>query len=243
MIAGLGRREKRQEFFATQPARNADVQRFLTTDHPAPPSGRLADVDKRLRAAQAGERTRANCDSNSTLTWWNCVTSRTTWPGRRSLSSKATAAASLVRAHRGFLAETQVNLTGSRPGLLRRIRRYLRYGSLQGLDPDDTDVVLWPQRAYYEKRIAKLQAEIKQVEDTLRRMHFDRLVAEHQELSGQVLRAELAARYRGLPRTQYTEASYRKAATFQQFTQDYPVLPSTCHSLRRSIPEGPCWTT
>lgn len=239
MIASLGRQEKRQEFFATQPARNADVQRFLTTDHPEPPSGRLADVDKRLRAAQAGERTRAELrlelDAHQVeLRHFEDHLTRQEVPELEGLPLLKRSSERIV----DFLAETQVDLTGSRPGLLRRIRRYLRYGSLQGLDPDDTDVVLRLQKAYYDKRIAELQAEIAQVEDKLRRVRFDRLVAEHQELSGQVLRAELAARYRGLPRTQYTEDSYRRGTTFQQFTQDYPVLLSTCHSLRRCLPDG-----
>lgn len=239
MIAGLGRQEKRQGFFAAQPARNADVQRFLTTDHPVPPSGRLADVDKRLRAAQAGERTRAQLrlelDAHLVeLRHFEDHLRRQEVPELEGLPLLKRSSDRIV----GFLAETQADLTGSRPGLLRRIRRYFRYGPLQGLDPDDTDVVLRLQRAYYEKRIAELRAEITHVEDKLRRVRFDRLVAEHQELSGQVLRAALGARYRGLSRTQYAEESYRSGRKFQQFTQDYPVLLSTCHSLRRCIPDG-----
>ncbi len=74
-----------------------------------------------------------------------------------------------------YLAETELEHDGARPGLLRRIRKYLMYGSLRGLDPDDTNVVLRLQRAYYDKRIAELDQQIVQVENELRRADFDQL--------------------------------------------------------------------
>ena len=95
-----------------------------------------------------------------------------------------------------YLAESEMEHNGARPGLLRRIRKYFRYGSLRGLDPHDTNVVLRLQRAFYDKRIAELEGQLMQIEDELRRADFDRLVREHQELSIQALSAALGARYR-----------------------------------------------
>jgi hypothetical protein len=137
-----------------------------------------------------------------------------------------------------YLVESEVEHDGVRPGLLRRIRKYFRYGSLRGLDPDDTNVVLRLQRAYYDKRIAELEAQLQQVEDEMRRADFDRLVEEHQKLSIQALSAALGARYKPLGRTTYTAQGYRRGTTFTAFTRDYPVLLSTCHSLRASIADG-----
>jgi AAA domain/Protein of unknown function (DUF2726) len=239
VIAGLGRQEKRQEFFAAQATRSVEVERFLKEEHPMPPAGRLADVDKRLRAAQAGERTRAEfrleLDAHLLeLRHFEDHLVRQDIPDLEGLPLLRRSSERIV----DFLAETHFDVTRSRPGLLRRIRRYLRYGSLRGLDPGDTEVVLRLQRAYYDRRITELRAEIMQVESKLQRVHFDRLVAGHQELSGQTLRAALDARYRGLSRTSYRENSYQTGKTFQQFTEDYPVVLSTCHSLRRSIAGG-----
>ncbi|MGH3831154.1 MAG: hypothetical protein ACRDRS_12010 [Pseudonocardiaceae bacterium] len=64
-----------------------------------------------------------------------------------------------------YLAESEVEHDGARPGLLRRIRKYFRYGSLRGLDPDDTSVVLRLQRAYYDKRLAELEGQFTRVAD------------------------------------------------------------------------------
>jgi hypothetical protein len=138
-----------------------------------------------------------------------------------------------------FLAETQLEHDGARrPRLLGRIRRYLRYGSLHGLDPDDTDVVLRLQSAFYDRRIEQLQTQLSRAEEELRRADFDRLAEQHRELSVQALHAALAARYEGRKLQQYSAHTYRQGRTFQNFTQDYPVLLSTCHSLRASIPDG-----
>jgi hypothetical protein len=62
-------------------------------------------------------------------------------------------------------------------------------------------VVLRLRRAYYDKRIAELDEQIEQAEDTLRRADFDQLSQEHQQLSIQLLHTELGAHYRDLPRT------------------------------------------
>jgi hypothetical protein len=131
-----------------------------------------------------------------------------------------------------------VELAGARPGPLRRIRNYFRYGSLQALDPADTAVVLGLQLAYYNKRIAELERDIERVEGQLRRADFDRISQNHQQLSVHFFHSELADRYRKLQSTQYSADSYRNGRTFNDFIEDYPVLLSTCHSLRASIADG-----
>jgi len=131
-----------------------------------------------------------------------------------------------------------MELAGIRPGPLRRIRNYFRYGSVRALDPADTSVVLRLQLAYYHKRITELERDIEQVEDQLRRTDFEQLSRQHQQLSVQFLHAELAARYRESRRTVYWVDSYRRGRTFSDFIQDYPALLSTCHSLRDSIADG-----
>jgi hypothetical protein len=239
LIANLGNKNKKTEFFAAQAGRNASVARFLESDHEGPLAARLTEVDGRLRAAQAGERRQAEVRLDLEahrveLRHFEDYLTRHEVPELHEMPLLQRSAERIVE----FLAETQLDLSRSRPGLLRRFRKYLRYGSLRGLDPGDTDVVLQLQRAYYGRRIAELQAEAAHVDDQLRREDFDRLVTEHQELSAQALGASLGERYRELSRTTYSENSYRTGGRFRQFAQDYPVLLSTCHSLRSSIAEG-----
>ena len=60
LIGNLGRREKRDEFFALQAARNTEVGRFLARAPDEPDLERLANLDKRLRGLQGAERIRAD---------------------------------------------------------------------------------------------------------------------------------------------------------------------------------------
>jgi AAA domain/Protein of unknown function (DUF2726) len=125
-----------------------------------------------------------------------------------------------------------------RPGPLRRLRNYFRYGSVRALDPADTSVVLRLQLEYYHKRIAQLERDIKRLEHELRRADFEQLSRQHQQLSVQFLSFELAARYQGSRGIRYQADSYRLGKTFSEFIEDYPALLSTCHSLRGSIADG-----
>jgi len=59
VLANLGRREKREEFFAGQVPRNAQVVQFLADAPERPEFKELASLDQRLRGLQDAERTRA----------------------------------------------------------------------------------------------------------------------------------------------------------------------------------------
>ncbi|MBV9649896.1 MAG: AAA family ATPase [Pseudonocardiales bacterium] len=240
VIANLGRKEKREEFFAKQATRNARVRSFADDVPSAPPPPELMDkLDRRLRRLQEAELTRAELRGlvdayRLELQHFERHLQRHEAPDLEGLPLLRRSSDRIL----DYLAETEVEHNGARPGLLRRIRKYFRYGSLRGLDPDDTNVVLRLQRAYYDKRIAELEGELDQVQDELRRADFNWLLEEHRELSIQALRAALGTRYKPLERTTYTAENYTLGTTFTGFTWDYPVLLSTCHSLPASIANG-----
>ncbi|HTU77039.1 MAG TPA: AAA domain-containing protein, partial [Trebonia sp.] len=239
LLGNLGRREKRDEFFARQEARDTEVGRFLARAPDRPDLGRLADLDKRLRSLQGAERIRADrrqaLDAHQLeLRHFEDHLHRDELPDLDGLP--------LLRRSSGrildYLAESEIELAGIRPGPLRRVRNYFRYGSVRTLDPTDTGVVLQLQLAYYHKRIIELERDIEQVENQLRHADFEQLSLQHQRLSVQYLHAELAARYRKSQRKVYLADSYRRGRTFTDFIKDYPALLSTCHSLRDSIAAG-----
>jgi hypothetical protein len=240
VIASLGRTEKREEFFAGQATRNARVTSIVDGAPPAPPPPeRMDELDRRLRRLQEAERTRADLRRlvdayRLELQHFERHLQRHEAPELEGLPLLRRSSDRIL----DYLAESEVERNGACPGLLGRIRKYFRYGSLRGLDPDDTNVVLRLQRAYYDKRIAELEGQLKQVEDELGRADFDRLVEEHQKLSIQAFSAALGARYKPLGRETYSSQSYKRGGTFKGFTRDYPVLLSTCHSLRASIANG-----
>lgn len=239
VIGNLGRQEKREEFFAGQARRNTQVVQFLARAPDRPDLAHLADLDQRLRGPQRAELSRAEkrqeLDAHRLeLRHFEDHLNRDELPDLAGLPLLRRSGGRIL----GYLAETEMELAGIRPGPLRRIRNYFRYGSVRTLDPADTNVVLRLQLAYYHKRIAELERDIGRVDDELRRADFEQLSRQHHQLSVQFLRAELAARYRESQRATYREDSYRLGRTFNDFIKDYPALLSTCHSLRGSIADG-----
>ncbi|MET8765246.1 AAA domain-containing protein [Lentzea sp. NPDC004782] len=239
LLGNLGRRQKREEFFAAQGERNAAVTRFVAAAPPPPDLGRLAHLDHRLRALQEDERVRADrrqsLDAHRLeLRHFEAHLDSEELPDLEKFALLRKSADRIA----DYLAESQMEVEGARPGLVRRIRNYFRYGSLRALDPADTAVVLRLQLAYYTNRIAELEREISEVEDRLRRADFDGISQEHQRLSAQFLHAELAGRYRGRGRTVHDADTYRRGREFEGFLADYPALLSTCHSLRTSLADG-----
>ncbi|MBC6445795.1 AAA domain-containing protein [Actinokineospora xionganensis] len=238
VIANLGRKEKCEEFFAGQAVRNARVGAVVKSAPPMPDLDLLARLDQRLTQLQHAERARAELrqelDAHRLeLRHFERHLPQEHLPDLTGLPLLRRSAERIVE----YLAESEVEHGGVRPGLLGRVRKYFKYGSLRGLDAGDTNVVLRLQRAYYDKKIAELEDQLRRTEDELRRADFDRLAAEHQGLAVQVLSAHLGTRYRG-SRTLYQQDTYRRGDTFAKFLRDYPVVLSTCHSLRNGIPEG-----
>ena len=240
MVASLGNQANQQAFFTSQPARAREVEALLSVDHPAPATDHFADVDRRLRAAQGGERRRAVLRAEVTAyeverRHFAEFASRQEVPNLERLPLLRRSSERIL----DFLAETRLDETGAGPGWRVRIRRYFRYGSMRGLDHTDAEVVLGLQLAFYDRRISELEAEIKRLDVRLNRADLDGLANEHRALSGQVLRAALDRRYRSQPRTiPFQMDTYRRGTTFGRFLHEHPLLLSTCHSLQRSLPPG-----
>jgi hypothetical protein len=121
--------------------------------------------------------------------------------------------------------------------MLRRVRRYFRYGSSRGLNPADSEVVLTLQAAFYERRIEELEQQLAEVERSLAAQDMEGLTRAHRELSGHALAAAVASREDEM-RSPPTDGIPRDEAGFKAFCREYPVILSTCHSLRRRLPDG-----
>jgi hypothetical protein len=236
VIANLGRTERRRDFLAAQDSRNAQVEQ-VTARTPNPPlSERLAELYAELHSLQDIERNHARLCAEVAahrleLRHFQRHLQGGELPDLEGLPLLRRSANDIL----SYLAESELARSGARRGLVRRIRDYFRYGSLRGLDPDDTAVILRLQRAYYDRRIAELDQQINDATDRLARADFDQLTQEHHQLSVDALRAALDIRYKSLSRQTFQDATYRRGAEFSAFVADYPVLSSTAHSLRNSI--------
>ncbi|TCC35892.1 AAA domain-containing protein [Kribbella speibonae] len=235
VIARLGRRELAEAFFAEQEPRNSRVTNLQHQIPPPPPPERLSELDTRLRRLQQTDRERARLRQEIEAYSLELKHfEKHVAPGDLAHLERLP----LLRRSSGrvldYLAETAME-DGHQVGFIGRVRKYLRYGSLRGLDPGDTDVVLRLQRTFYDRRLAELTAQLARMDAELSKADFDGLVEEHGQLSVQALHAALGERYAG-KRTTYEISSYTRK--FGDFAADYPVVLSTCHSLRRNLPPG-----
>ncbi len=240
IVAELGNNEKLQAFLGDRDAREVRVREFLDSAPIEPPSSsELADVSRLLTGALEAQRRRAELrdriDSyvlEQRHFQRHLETHRP--PDLGDLPLLRRSAARIIE----FLAETQLDQETGRPGLPRRVRRYFRYGSSRGLDPADSEVVLALQAAFYERRITELKRQLAEVERSLAAQDIDGLARAHQALSERALAAALAARHHELCSPRPTGRLPRDAGGFEEFCRDYPVILSTCHSLRRRLPDG-----
>lgn len=243
VVAALGNRDNRDAFFRGQPDRNAALERLLAAP-PVPAERltaarrRLARLDTRLRRLHEDERRRAQLRSDIAAyalerDHFRTYLRRQALPSLDDVPLLRRSSRRLVR----FLVETQAEHGTAPPGLVRRVVRWLRYGSLGALDPGDTDLVLAVQSAFYDRRLAELRRDLDRVDASLTGADVDALAAEHRALSLQVLHGALDRRYRAMPRRTYRHSDYRRGP-FPQFVRDYPVLLSSCHSLARSLADG-----
>ena len=239
IVAELGNNEKLRAFLDARDTREARVEEFLQSASTQSPSSlELADVSQRLTGVLEAQRRRAELrDSIDGYTlerhhFRSHLRTHTT-PDLGDLPLLRHSAARIIE----FLAETQIDQEAGRPGLLRRVRRYFRYGSSRGLNPADSEVVLALQAAFYERRIDELEQQLAEVERSLAAQDMEGLTRAHQELSEYALAAAVASREdeiqspppHGIPRDE---------AGFKAFCREYPVILSTCHSLRRRLPAG-----
>ena len=240
VVADLRRNELRRDFFERQHVRNVDVHRSAGASPVAmPAAGRVSELDGRLQRLQVEARGLA--ENRQELDAYRLEQRHF----NRHVANHGLAplpALALLQGPSGrvleFLAESVSTPANEGPfrRLFRRIRCRFRYGSTRGIDPGDTDVIMRLQAAYYDIKIAELEKQIGRTAEHLADNDFSALEDELRHESRESLKASLYRRYAGVRPRDYTDSSYLRQ--FTSFTKSYPVVLSTCHSLRRSIPAG-----
>lgn len=238
LAGALGNQDKRTAFFADQARRNAELDAYLRTPPPDPPAiGALATLDSRLDSIQLAEL--RNQQLRGELAAYRLEQRHfQRHMDRRELP----ALPDVPLLHRSadvlleFLADAEMSAHRGRVGrLARRVRGYFKYGSTKEISPEDIDTVLGLQAAFYARRIEEIERELARATAELERDGYERLADDHRRLSGDALHAALHHRYGQSARVSFAADGYRRGSAFKQFIADYPVMLSTCHSLRRSI--------
>lgn len=137
-----------------------------------------------------------------------------------------------------FLAETSLAKEREYTEKLKyKLKMLFKYrGAFRKLQQQETSVLLLLERAFYQKQIQKLENDIASLESQLASASFDTLLEQHQQYSEKLFRKCLYQSHSGLTDGGFTKKNFK--ARFQQFISVYPIVLSTTHALRRSIPQN-----
>lgn len=140
-----------------------------------------------------------------------------------------------------FMADTSIAAQyGISDKFLFKIKLLFKYGifDLSKLWQDEEALLLSIQKKFYQFEIQSIEKRISSLEHRLQHNSFDDLLKQHQELSKRIFRKYLHENYSysRMERQRFTKANFK--LLFQDFIRAYPIILSTTHSLRRSIPEN-----
>ena len=138
-----------------------------------------------------------------------------------------------------YLAETTVcpDIPEGIKGVIPRVRRYFRYGRTKDVDARDADTILGLERAFYAKRIEELKQEERRWLSEVGNRSSEEVRAQYQKASRSLLDLVLRQRYLNSMRPIFDkkESAIRKRTS--EFLSEYPVVLTTCHSIRRNLSE------
>lgn len=122
--------------------------------------------------------------------------------------------------------------------LLHKFKLFFKHGiiNLKLLENHGFDVILTYQRQFYMLRVAELQQQITALEQELKSFSYSVLLKEHHKYSEKLFRHKLHNKYAHRPSKVYSMETYKLGKEFCSFIEDYPIVLSTTHSLRNSIP-------
>ena len=138
-----------------------------------------------------------------------------------------------------FLAETTIAKELERDQkILHKLKLLIKYRIWPNkeLQKQEAAVLLGLQRLFYDKQIEQIKQQIAALEQKLQDAHFDELLATHQQYSEAMFRVSLHQSYQSIPAPNFTKKDFKKR--FDVFIKTYPIILSTTHSLRMSIPNN-----
>lgn len=127
---------------------------------------------------------------------------------------------------------------GTDDNLLYKFKLFFKHGFIRFklLKDQGHDVMLNYQRQFYILKVEKLNSQIDAIELELNAHSYQHLMDEHQIYSTKLFRHKLYEKYHNRQLLTCDEKSYTNWKHFRSFMEHYPIVLSTTHSLRNSIP-------
>jgi len=138
----------------------------------------------------------------------------------------------------GFIADHRIAVEKSTSRtFLHKVKMFFKYGFLKykKLYDNEMNIILNLQRKYYVLKIEELILKKKKIENDLNSKDFSNLIDIHRDSSEKLFRKKINRKYKEKNKIEFTAANYKK--NFEKFIQTYPIILSTSHSLRNSIPK------
>lgn len=139
----------------------------------------------------------------------------------------------------GFMKDSFLAVElGIDDNLLYKFKLFFKHGftRFKLLKNQGQDVMLNYQRQFYVLKVEKLVSKIDAIEREMNAQSYQQLMDEHQKYSTQLFRHKLYEKYHDRPQLKCDAKSYMNRKHFRTFMEHYPIVLSTTHSLRNSIP-------
>lgn len=137
-----------------------------------------------------------------------------------------------------FIAETNFAKDNDKTKkILYKIKLFLKYGVLdfKYWSQNEISTLLSLQRKFYFMKIKEFENRLKQLDKELENASFDKMLKDHQEYSEKIFKKSLYLSHGHLKESKITKKDYKNH--FNDFIKRFPIIFSTTHSLRASIPE------
>lgn len=138
-----------------------------------------------------------------------------------------------------FLADQHLSVSGKRAErFMSKANLLFKYGfvDFKRLRADRLTLISNLQMKYYESKIAELKRQQEEIQLKLNRESFEKLKNQHEAYSLDLFKYKLHCKYKDLKPFEGHHLNYKK--NFKEFIEHYPVLLSTTHSLRASLPNN-----
>ena len=238
LTAMLGKSENQDDFFADMPV--AQVERWDCEEDKETLIRQLASMNVKLNYLLRADRKRAQL-KQELLAWKLEQEHFEIYYDRQAVEEIVKLPLLKANPDRiiSFLAETALAKEQQQSDqLFYKLKLLIKYGiwNQKMLRQHEVSILLRLQKEFYKKQIIRLEKEITNYNHQLEGACFEELMNDHQQLSEKFFRKCLNESHGEMEPPNFSKKNFK--VHFQEFIKTFPVILSTTHALRLSIPQN-----
>lgn len=242
IAAFLGNKENKQKFFEEQNGKYPNMKDWVLSNNDFEAiNGKIIETQKRLNEMLEYKNTQALLKQQLSelkieLEYFSKYYSENN-PSRLSLRSFVPLSANNIL---NIMLEYQHDINKGSFKLRNKLYNLFIYGiySFKFYKNAPEEVILFLQKTYYERKLQELNKQIETLNSKLNNYSFDNAMNNFSSNSMKLFKAKLAGKYNDaiVNRTLFSNEVLWK--NFNSFINEYPVILSTTHSLRKCSSEN-----